>query len=114
MSYLALSVPRTGLEPARLSALAPETSASTIPPPGHCVASGRSGQLGFAVAKLGIFFVVCKFFRIFLMCGIIFFVVYGLLSWMVVCCVSGGMARCEWVRVAQWMYGGRGCELLVG
>ena len=29
-----LSVPRTGLEPARLAALAPETSASTIPPPG--------------------------------------------------------------------------------
>ena len=28
-------VPRTGVEPARLSALAPETSASTIPPPGH-------------------------------------------------------------------------------
>ncbi len=28
-------VPRTGLEPARLAALAPETSASTIPPPGH-------------------------------------------------------------------------------
>ena len=27
-------MPRTGLEPARLSALAPETSASTIPPPG--------------------------------------------------------------------------------
>ena len=36
MSYLALSVPRTGLEPARLAALAPETSASTIPPPGLC------------------------------------------------------------------------------
>ena len=34
MSYLASSVPRTGLEPARLSPLAPETSASTIPPPG--------------------------------------------------------------------------------
>ena len=34
MSYLAFGVPRTGLEPARLSALAPETSASTIPPPG--------------------------------------------------------------------------------
>ena len=29
------SVPRTGLEPARLSARAPETRASTIPPPGH-------------------------------------------------------------------------------
>ncbi len=29
------TVPRTGLEPARLAALAPETSASTIPPPGH-------------------------------------------------------------------------------
>ena len=28
------TVPRTGLEPARLAALAPETSASTIPPPG--------------------------------------------------------------------------------
>lgn len=28
------TVPRTGLEPARLSTLAPETSASTIPPPG--------------------------------------------------------------------------------
>ena len=27
-------MPRTGLEPARLAALAPETSASTIPPPG--------------------------------------------------------------------------------
>ncbi len=34
MSYLAFGVPRTGLEPARLAALAPETSASTIPPPG--------------------------------------------------------------------------------
>ena len=34
MSYLAISVPRTGLEPARLAALAPDTSASTIPPPG--------------------------------------------------------------------------------
>ena len=30
----AFFVPRTGLEPARLSTLAPETSASTIPPPG--------------------------------------------------------------------------------
>lgn len=30
-------VPRTGLEPARLSARAPETRASTIPPPGHRV-----------------------------------------------------------------------------
>ena len=30
-----LVVPRTGLEPARLSTLAPETSASTIPPPGQ-------------------------------------------------------------------------------
>ena len=39
MSYLALSVPRTGLEPARLAALAPETSASTIPPPGLSVLS---------------------------------------------------------------------------
>ena len=39
MSCLALSVPRTGVEPARLAALAPETSASTIPPPGHSFAN---------------------------------------------------------------------------
>ena len=32
-----LLVPRTGREPARLSTLAPETSASTIPPPGLVV-----------------------------------------------------------------------------
>ena len=30
-------MPRTGLEPARLSTLAPETSASTIPPPGQAL-----------------------------------------------------------------------------
>lgn len=36
MSYRVFTVPGTGLEPARLAALAPETSASTIPPPGHC------------------------------------------------------------------------------
>ena len=41
MSYLALSVPRTGLEPARLAALAPETSASTIPPPGPILTLAR-------------------------------------------------------------------------
>ena len=34
-------VPRTGLEPARLSTLAPETSASTIPPLGHKKKSGK-------------------------------------------------------------------------
>ena len=34
-SFWCLMVPRTGVEPARLAALAPETSASTIPPPGH-------------------------------------------------------------------------------
>ena len=37
-------VPRTGLEPARLSTLAPETSASTIPPPGHLPLSGKRGS----------------------------------------------------------------------
>lgn len=45
-------VPRTGLEPARLAALAPETSASTIPPPGH-LAVGYYRNSG---AKLYIFF----------------------------------------------------------
>ena len=55
MSYLALSVPRTGLEPARLAALAPETSASTIPPPGPV--------LSLVSAKLGIIFEMCKFFE---------------------------------------------------
>ena len=38
------SVPRTGLEPARLSTLAPETSASTIPPPGQLPLSGKRGS----------------------------------------------------------------------
>ena len=33
-------MPRTGLEPARLSTLAPETSASTIPPPGQHTRTG--------------------------------------------------------------------------
>ena len=33
--FLFLLVPRTGLEPARLAARAPETRASTIPPPGQ-------------------------------------------------------------------------------
>ena len=33
--HISSHVPRTGLEPARLSTLAPETSASTIPPPGQ-------------------------------------------------------------------------------
>ncbi len=42
------TVPRTGLEPARLAALAPETSASTIPPPGpanalFCVCGAKLG-----------------------------------------------------------------------
>ena len=36
-------MPRTGLEPARLSTLAPETSASTIPPPGQ--QNTRTGAL---------------------------------------------------------------------
>ena len=80
MSYLALSVPRTGLEPARLAALAPETSASTIPPPGQGVAPPfRSGSLslqalhagfpGFAVQSYETFFnyhtFLCSFFLIF-------------------------------------------------
>ena len=39
-----LVVPRTGLEPARLSTLAPETSASTIPPPGQLPLSGKRGS----------------------------------------------------------------------
>ena len=38
------NVPRTGLEPARLSTLAPETSASTIPPPGQLPLSGKRGS----------------------------------------------------------------------
>ena len=36
-----VGVPRTGVEPARLAALAPETSASTIPPPGLLLCKGR-------------------------------------------------------------------------
>lgn len=42
-----LGVPRTGLEPARLSARAPETRASTIPPPGHRVLVVQSYDIFF-------------------------------------------------------------------
>ncbi len=42
-----LWVPRTGLEPARLSARAPETRASTIPPPGHRVLVVQSYDIFF-------------------------------------------------------------------
>ena len=54
-------MPRTGLEPARLAALAPETSASTIPPPGH--------QLGFVATKLVLFVELSQSFVIFLFLG---------------------------------------------
>ena len=37
-----LLVPRTGLEPARLSTYAPETYASTIPPPGQSLFQKRA------------------------------------------------------------------------
>ena len=37
INHLRLLVPRIGVEPTRLAALAPETSASTIPPPGPVV-----------------------------------------------------------------------------
>ena len=56
MSYLALSVPRTGLEPARLEALAPETSASTSPPPGLC-----SAKVGvFYIFSNSLVAIICK------------------------------------------------------
>lgn len=41
------SVPKTGLEPARLSARAPETRASTIPPPGLGSRKISSVEKGF-------------------------------------------------------------------
>lgn len=50
------TVPKTGLEPARLSALAPETSASTIPP---------LGQVSrFVDTKLGVLFGFAKFLTV--------------------------------------------------
>lgn len=49
-------VPRTGLEPARLSTLAPETSASTIPPPGllhsEPLPNGNNGLRVFCDCKV--------------------------------------------------------------
>ena len=51
-------VPRTGLEPARLAALAPETSASTIPPPGLSVLS-----ISLLLRCKGtVFFLICQIF----------------------------------------------------
>ncbi len=61
-------VPRTGLEPARLSTLAPETSASTIPPPGHSFrrraeneARTRDPDLGKVVLYQLSYFRICFF-----------------------------------------------------
>ena len=65
-------VPRTGLEPARLSTLAPETSASTIPPPGHFrvllyraenEARTRDPNLGKVVLYQLSYFRVCRLCR---------------------------------------------------
>ena len=55
-SKLVWSVPRTGLEPARLSTLAPETSASTIPPPGQsslCAICGAENETRTRDPNLG-------------------------------------------------------------
>ena len=50
------TVPRTGLEPARLSARAPETRASTIPPPGHRVlVTQRYGVFLYCASQSAIF-----------------------------------------------------------
>ena len=49
-------MPRTGLEPARLSARAPETRASTIPPPGHRVlVTQRYGVFLYCASQSAIF-----------------------------------------------------------
>ena len=61
-------VPRTGLEPARLSTLAPETSASTIPPPGLGVVGCRCHQrfdVGLSLLSTGMPFVDAKLFLFF-------------------------------------------------
>ena len=47
-----LVVPRTGLEPARLAARAPETRASTIPPPGQRKKSGKRDSMLFDTLSL--------------------------------------------------------------
>ena len=62
MSYLAKSVPRTGLEPARLSARAPETRASTIPPPGHRLRKNAyvMGHFALGDAKVERIFGMCN------------------------------------------------------
>ena len=54
-------VPRIGLEPTRLSALAPETSASTISPSGHCDRKGNEkiANSNFASLFLSLF---CHFY----------------------------------------------------
>ena len=56
MSFFEPQVPRTGLEPARLSTLAPETSASTIPPPGQsslCAICGAENETRTRDPNLG-------------------------------------------------------------
>ena len=68
MSYLAISVPRTGLEPARLSTLAPETSASTIPPRGQLKSYGAENETRTRDPNLGkVVLYQLSYFRIFLL-----------------------------------------------
>ena len=60
-------MPRTGLEPARLSTLAPETSASTIPPPGLELKScGCLCYPEFFDCKVNAFYCVLQILRVFL------------------------------------------------
>ena len=54
--HQSLSVPRIGVEPTRLSTLAPETSASTISPPGL-------GYYPISDCKYTNFFSICNLFR---------------------------------------------------
>ena len=58
-----ICVPRTGLEPARLSPLAPETSASTIPPPGPLSKAFLMLFRRIATAKVVLFRKLTKLFR---------------------------------------------------
>ncbi len=63
------NVPKTGIEPARLSTLAPETSASTIPPLGHLHKKRAENETRTRDPNLGkVVLYQLSYFRIFSFC----------------------------------------------
>ena len=79
-------VPRTGLEPARLSTLAPETSASTIPPPGQSWAENETRTRDPNLGKVMLY--QLSYFRIIYRVHTMFIQYFKIILWQILCFAS--------------------------